>query len=57
VVSVWYLLLFLRHHILPILFPAPPSTEPPISVPDGATLLYRAFAAVVIAIAADLARS
>jgi hypothetical protein len=55
VVSVWYLLLFLRHYILPILFPAPPSTEPPVNVPDGATLLYRAFAAVVIAIAADLA--
>jgi hypothetical protein len=60
-VSVWYLLLFLRYHILPILFPAPASTEPngadipPVNVPGGATLLYRAFGAVVIALAADLA--
>jgi hypothetical protein len=59
-VSVWYLLLFLKNHIIPILFPAPPSTEPssgadvPPDVPGGPMLLYRAFAAVVIAIAADL---
>lgn len=59
--SVWCLLLFLRHHIVPILFPASPPSESsndpdvvPVGVPDGPMLLYRAFAAVVIAIAADL---
>jgi len=61
-VSVWYLLQFLRHHILPILFAAPPSPEPGLYTddelgppPDGARLLYRAFGAVVIAMASELA--
>ena len=60
--SVWYLLQFLRHHILPILFAAPPSPEPGLYTddelgppPDGARLLYRAFGAVVIAMASELA--
>ena len=61
-VSVWYLLQFLRHHILPILFATPPSPEPGLYTddelgppPDGARLLYRAFGAVVIAMASELA--
>lgn len=61
-VSVWYLFQFLRHHILPILFAAPASPEPGLYTddelgppPDGARLLYRAFGAVVIAIASELA--
>jgi hypothetical protein len=60
VISVWYLLLFLRHHILPTLFPSAPTREPGIYTdeelavpPDGAQLLYRAFCAVVIAVAAE----
>ena len=58
-VSVWYLLLFLRHHILPILFPEPPA-EPspdiaPDPTPDGAQLLYRAFAAVVVSLGLEIA--
>jgi hypothetical protein len=60
-VSVCYLLLFLRHHILPILFPPPPA-EPfldiaPDTIPDGARLLYRAFAAVVVAMGLEIAIS
>lgn len=60
-VSVCYLLLFLRHHILPILFPPPPA-EPfldiaPDATPDGARLLYRAFAAVVVAMGLEIAIS
>ncbi len=60
-VSVCYLLLFLRHHILPILFPPPPA-EPfldiaPDAIPDGARLLYRAFAAVVVAMGLEIAIS
>ena len=65
-VSVCYLLLFLRHHILPILFPAAPTsptapTPEPVpesytaAAPDGAQLLYRAFAAVVVAMALEIA--
>jgi hypothetical protein len=61
-VSVWYLLQFLRHHILPILFPPPPPSEQPAEVyvepdapPDGARLLYGAFAAMVVAMALEVA--
>jgi hypothetical protein len=61
-VSVWFLLQFLRHHVLPILFAAPPSPEPGLDTgdelgppPDGARLLYRAFGAVVIAMASEFA--
>jgi hypothetical protein len=60
--SVWYLFEFLRHHILPILFPPPPPTEMPAEVysepadpPDGAALLTRAFACVLIAMAVEVA--
>jgi hypothetical protein len=78
--SVYFLLQFLRHHIVPILFPpAAPAREPqpetqgftlagepiveytaaPVArvtlVPDGGQLLYRAFAAVVIAMAVEAA--
>jgi hypothetical protein len=75
-VSVYFLLGFLRHHILPILFPEPPAAAAPAresesftltgastgdhtvapvtqEIPDGAQLLYRAFAAVVIGMALE----
>ncbi len=61
-VSVWYLFLFLRHHVLPILFPATPPTEPGVYAdtgigepPDGARLLARAFAAVLASMALEIA--
>ncbi len=61
-VSVWYLLLFLKHHVVPILFPPTPPTEPGVYAdtaigppPDGARLLVRAFAAVVVVIASEVA--
>jgi hypothetical protein len=60
-VAVWYLLLFLRHHIVPILFP-PSSHEEAAgadaqsdSRSDGGRLLWHAFAAVVLGLAADVA--
>ncbi len=60
--SVWYLLLFLRHHVAPILFPDSSAPEGasdvdtiPPAPPEGGRLLYRAFAAVVIAMAAEVA--
>jgi len=46
--SVWFLLLFLKRHILPILFPAPEPCDD-TSGADGPQLLYRAFAAMVLA--------
>ncbi len=59
--SVWYLLLFLRHHIVPILFPEWSSAEGasdvdtiPPAPPDGGRLLYRAFGAVVFAMASEV---
>ena len=79
VVAVYYLLQFLKWHLLPMLFPglapAEPSGEPvtsftlagtPISLPgresamlpeskDGAYLLQRAFGAVLVALAIDVA--
>jgi hypothetical protein len=60
-VAVWYLLLFLRHHIVPVLFPpssheeATEADAPSVSWSDGGRLLWHAFAAVVLALAADLA--
>ena len=65
VFSMYYMLLFFRYHVLPVLFapePAaqpteesPAETEPAFVPPDGAILLYRAFAAMVIAIALEIA--
>lgn len=59
--AVWYLLLFLRHHIVPILFP-PSSHEGEtegatlsVSRSDGGRLLWHAFALMVLAVAADIA--
>ena len=49
--AVWFLLQFLRHHIVPILFPPP--AEAPAAPPDGGKLLYAAFASLVAAIALD----
>ena len=60
-VAVWYLLLFLRHHIVPILFPPSSHEEATeaaalsVSRSDGGRLLWHAFAAVVLALAADIA--
>jgi hypothetical protein len=60
-VALWYLLLFLRHHIVPILFPPSSDEEAPeaaalsVSQSDGGRLLWLAFAAVVFALGADVA--
>jgi hypothetical protein len=76
VAALYYLLQFLRHHLLPILFPKPaarsesftltgapaaggaagPESSVAVvsdSVPDGAQLLFRAFVAIVIGVAAE----
>jgi hypothetical protein len=55
VVAVWYLLVFLRHHIVPVMFPDSTVTGPEGTVaPDGGVLLCRAFGAVVVGIAAEV---
>jgi hypothetical protein len=73
--AVCFLLKFLRHHILPILFPPSPAaapahteaftlagasaeavsapTEAAQDVPNGANLLYGAFASIVVALALE----
>jgi hypothetical protein len=74
--AVYFLLQFLRHHLLPILFPAPPAPPAPDPesenfaltgapaeniapalvvkpIPDGAQLLFNAFAAILIAMALE----
>ena len=49
--AVYFLLQFLRYHVLPILFPPP---EPPArAVPDGGQLLLNAFAALTIGMALE----
>lgn len=60
-VAVWNLLLFLRHHIVPVLFPPSSHEETTeagalyVSQSDGGRLLWHAFAAVVLALSADIA--
>ena len=44
--AVWFLLQFLRYHIVPVLFP--PAAEE--AAPDGGKLLYAAFASIVAAL-------
>jgi hypothetical protein len=58
--AVYFLLQLLRHNILPILFPPPAQTEafveptaPAQTVPNGANLLYGAFASIVAALALE----
>ncbi len=59
--AVYNLLLFLRHHIVPILFPLASHEEAteaaalPASSSNGGRLLWHAFAAVVLAVAAEVA--
>jgi len=51
--SVWFLLEFLRYHILPILFPRAPTPTAPAppadEESDGAKLLFGAFASILAA--------
>jgi hypothetical protein len=56
VAGVWYLYLFLRDHIVPVLFPpADPPTEAELEQRlDGGMLLRRAFGAVLAAVALEL---
>jgi hypothetical protein len=72
--AVYFLLQFLRYHLLPILFPPPPVAAPAQTesftltgasaetasaaaaeeaVPNGANLLYAAFASIVVALALE----
>jgi hypothetical protein len=51
--AVWFLLQSLRYHILPILFP-PPGEYVPEAAPNGANLLFSAFASIVAAIALEV---
>jgi hypothetical protein len=74
VFALYYLLQFLRHHLLPILFPRHAATDPGFTltgapagavvlaepqedtgIPDGASILFRAFAATVIAVGLEVA--